>query len=201
MLISHKYEFVFLKGRKVAGTSAEILLSPYLRHKDDVITPISPFDEAKRTPFMTDGQKRRIKESSQDYYNHMTSAEILHASKTPKKINDYFWFTIERHPYEKVISLASFLNITVDDAIDSQLYLNYPIYQHRVDKLYDYAQLSTFEREMKEKFDIDIDFNTVFAKSGFRKDTRPASEILSDEQKKAIYADAEVEFKLMGYEG
>lgn len=40
MLLSHKYKFIFIKTKKVAGTSVEIALSKYLGEKD-IITPNS----------------------------------------------------------------------------------------------------------------------------------------------------------------
>ena len=47
MIISHDYKFIFLKNRKTAGTSIEIALSKFCG-PNDVITPISPEDEATR---------------------------------------------------------------------------------------------------------------------------------------------------------
>ncbi len=47
MIVSHKHQFVFLKTRKSAGTSAEIALSKHCG-PDDIITPLSPEDEAMR---------------------------------------------------------------------------------------------------------------------------------------------------------
>ena len=43
MIISHKYKFIFIKTRKVAGSSIEKFLYPYLDHKTDVLTG-SPSD-------------------------------------------------------------------------------------------------------------------------------------------------------------
>lgn len=47
MIVSHIHKVIFLKPRKVAGTSFEIALSKYCG-PDDVITPISPDDEELR---------------------------------------------------------------------------------------------------------------------------------------------------------
>ena len=43
MIISHRHKFVFLKPRKVAGTSVEVALA---RHcgEEDIVTPIGTFD-------------------------------------------------------------------------------------------------------------------------------------------------------------
>lgn len=48
MIVSHAHKFIFLKTRKVAGTSMEIALSRYVG-PDDIVTPISEEDEALRT--------------------------------------------------------------------------------------------------------------------------------------------------------
>ena len=47
MIISKANKFVFIKGRKVAGTSVEVGLST-LCTSDDILTPITPIDELLR---------------------------------------------------------------------------------------------------------------------------------------------------------
>ena len=47
MILSHRYRYLFLKTNKTAGTSIEIALSKFCG-PDDIITPISPEDEAIR---------------------------------------------------------------------------------------------------------------------------------------------------------
>lgn len=47
MILSHDWRFLFLKTRKTAGTSVEIALSRICGPLD-VITPISPADQAQR---------------------------------------------------------------------------------------------------------------------------------------------------------
>ena len=47
MIISKSNKFVFIKGRKVAGTSIEAGLS-MLCTSDDILTPITPIDELLR---------------------------------------------------------------------------------------------------------------------------------------------------------
>ncbi len=49
MILSERHRFVFIKGRKVAGTSTEMALAA-LCGPDDIITPISPIDERARLP-------------------------------------------------------------------------------------------------------------------------------------------------------
>jgi hypothetical protein len=40
MIISHKYKFIFIKNRKVAGSSVEKYINPYLGDSD-IITKFS----------------------------------------------------------------------------------------------------------------------------------------------------------------
>lgn len=47
MILSHEHRFIFLKPRKVAGTSLEIALSKYVSD-GDIVTPITAEDEAVR---------------------------------------------------------------------------------------------------------------------------------------------------------
>ena len=48
MLLSYRHRFIFIKTRKTAGTSIEMLLSLWLADPRDIITPISAEDEAVR---------------------------------------------------------------------------------------------------------------------------------------------------------
>ena len=47
MIISHSYQFIFIKPRKVAGTTIELMLSPYLE-SGDCATPVEPNEEHLR---------------------------------------------------------------------------------------------------------------------------------------------------------
>ena len=47
MIISESNQFVFIKGRKVAGTSVEVGLTSLCNCKD-ILTPITPIDEVVR---------------------------------------------------------------------------------------------------------------------------------------------------------
>ena len=47
MILSLKHRFIFIKGRKVGGTSVEMALSK-ICGPEDIITPITPIDEKTR---------------------------------------------------------------------------------------------------------------------------------------------------------
>ena len=90
MIISHKYKFIFIKTTKTAGTSLEVALSKYCG-EGDIITAISP-------PVETHKPK-----NNQGFYNHMSINEIKIKIK-PHTYKNYFKFTFERNPYDKMVS-------------------------------------------------------------------------------------------------
>lgn len=133
MIASFKHNFIFLKAKKVAGTSVEMALS-YHCGLEDIITPIGIKDEKRRIErgtcprnYLADNtelekeyielvKQNRLKKfrpffASKNvelmFYNHMPAHEVK------QKIGDDFWnrsfkFSIERHPYEKTVSFAYF---------------------------------------------------------------------------------------------
>lgn len=76
MLISNKHKFIFIRNRKVAGSTVEHLLEPYLGPED-----IS-------TKNVEDG--------------HMSYKRA--SSLFPRVFDSYYKFAIERNPWEKCVS-------------------------------------------------------------------------------------------------
>ena len=119
MIVSHQHRFIFIKTQKTAGTSIEMALSS-ICGATDIISAISPIDEKNRInhgsrsaqnfyiPFSSysikDFVRLILKRKRKKYYSHMSAAEIKKA--LPTKIWDsYFKFTIERNPFDKMVSL------------------------------------------------------------------------------------------------
>ena len=125
MIFSKQLKLVFIKGKKVAGTSVEILLST-LCGPDDIITPITPIDEKLRLTrggrppqnYGADPQAvrefiERLKQSSGEeiaalrmprgtFRNHSPLTLVLQElGPIPK---GYRVFCVERSPYYKVLS-------------------------------------------------------------------------------------------------
>lgn len=128
MILSKKNKFIFVKGKKIAGTSVEVMLSEVCG-PEDIITPITPIDEKKRLlkggmaaqnygldPRNNEKYLSELLGCAQEdignikipkgiYYNHMPLTKILAAYG---KVNDdYIVFAVERCPYRKIISLAN----------------------------------------------------------------------------------------------
>ena len=99
MIASHRHRFIFLKTRKTAGTSVEIALSKVCG-PDDIITEISPEDEALRRAagglppqnFASPPQPRKA-------YNHM-GAKATRDLVGAEAFDSYFTFAIERNPWD-----------------------------------------------------------------------------------------------------
>lgn len=131
MIVSFDKSFVFVKTKKTAGTSVEIVLSTVCG-ADDIITPITAADERVRYSFgalprnycadpelearyhkaIKTGGWKNIRKISRDeikdkrnFWNHMP-ASLAQTKLSPAFWDSAFKFTVERHPYEKAVSAA-----------------------------------------------------------------------------------------------
>jgi len=133
MILSHRWRFIFIKGRKIAGTSVEMALAT-LCGPQDVVTPIAARDEVDR--FRAGGQCRnyawnpeeeepyraavaQLVASADDryqtlpvplvnhlrYYNHMSLREVL--ARSGEDLRGYEVLCVERSPYSKALSWAN----------------------------------------------------------------------------------------------
>jgi len=194
VIISHKNKFIFIKGRKIAGTAIEIALSGICGPLD-IITPISDGDEAMRLNLgcgaknymnvrMTDiDGSYRLEER---YYNHMSIREV------PFPLGNYKVWTVDRHPYSKVLSQAGYLECSIDEVLrdKGKTPLNWPLYcDHdgsRLAHVYKYGQLNEVEKEFGIKLPR--------AKENHRKEYE-----LTKDQKEWTQKVFEHEFKLLGW--
>ena len=91
MIISHKYKFIFIKTRKTAGTSLEMYLSQYCG-SNDIVT---------RFGIETKGHEPRNFDGFDD--PHISCKEIK-SKISPEIWNEYYKFTFERNPWDKMVS-------------------------------------------------------------------------------------------------
>lgn len=117
MIISHKHKFIFIKNQKTAGTSHEIALSK-ICGPDDIITPISPEDEEIRKSsgfreaqnYLQGGNTNLYTVKSHEgiaimnFYNHIPAVAVKAGLINEHIWNDYYKFSFERNPFDKVIS-------------------------------------------------------------------------------------------------
>ena len=99
MLISHRYQFIFLKPLKAAGTSVECFLEPLCRETPCVI---SEYGSETISAHGIVGYRGSSKGDS-TYWHHMPAnlVQKLH----PDLFRNYRKISIVRNPYQKAISL------------------------------------------------------------------------------------------------
>lgn len=127
MIVSHKHRFIFLKPRKVAGTSFEIALSKYCG-EDDIITPISRDDEAIRrvNDFMGPrnfnfGLAKLLASNPNSevklfgyalplkFYNHIP-AKLARSRLKADVWNSYRKISLVRNPWDRTVSIFFWKN-------------------------------------------------------------------------------------------
>ncbi|MFB8761149.1 hypothetical protein [Nocardiopsis alba] len=190
MIILRRQRVVFVRTRKTAGTSIEIALS---RHAgtDDIITTLSPRDEALRrihggrgpqnhlTPDAPPGAGERPGPApGVAWWNHMPLALI----RDRMDLSGYTTVAVERHPAEKVLSLYYHRHrneprIDLEDFVasgEAHDALNWPLYtdtdgQVGVDVLVRYEALADGLHEVSVKAGLpDLGVGSVRAKAHFR---------------------------------
>lgn len=205
MIVSHRWKFIFIKTRKTGGTSLEIALST-LCGPDDVITPISPPDEALRAEVgglppqhcaiprgrWTLGERLRVAIGREPpaFHNHMPAAAVRRALP-PEVWDGYFKFAFERNPWDKVVSawywrfpqeprpsLAEFIR-----SRHPRKYRNAPLYQDAdgrllVDHVGRYDDLAAEMERIRTRLGMPPLPTLPRAKGGFRTDRRRAVELM-----------------------
>ena len=129
MIVSRRHRFVFIKTRKTASTSVEVYLRRFCGPAD-IVTPVTPIDErdavaqglaprnysddkaleARYADLARDGRldaAAALHEAPFRFRNHMSAAAIREAIGA-RDFDASLVFSIERHPYDKAISLATF---------------------------------------------------------------------------------------------
>lgn len=156
---------------------------------------------------------RERKRKDMKFHAHMRAEEIKAA------LDPFFWkkafkFTTERHPYEKVVSRAYFklgatgeVNLIpemLDNIVMQEKYSDFGHYaigkKVVVDAIARVENLEADLRRIAGKIGMNLPDQLPRMKSIYRKDPRPAREILSQEQKDHIYRVCKREFRLLGYE-
>lgn len=225
MLLSVTHRFIFIKTKKTAGTSLQTVLAKHLRGHHDIITPIfeegnenyQPWKkEAKYYPgknYANPGADRNTKHITEArFWGHMPASEIK--QKLPPEVWDgYTKITSERHPYEKAVSLAWFhfplqdrystFSALLEHVVDTGDYANWFRYsidnRNVVDIVIRYEHLLQDTNATLERLGLPQVKSLPRFKAQYRKDARPAMDILSVTQKKRIQEFCAREFEHFGY--
>ena len=105
MIVSYSQKFIFVKPRKVAGTTIELMLSPHLKH-GDLATPIEPHEENLRSckPGVSVGRIRR--QNTVGFPLKLRDHSPLHKAYLVlgNEIKDYFVISACRNPWDRAVS-------------------------------------------------------------------------------------------------
>lgn len=131
MIISHRRNLIFIKTRKTAGTSVELLLRS-LCDQQDVITHVKEADGPDGSPAGPGRRNQRIPLRQLDvrgaymfalhrrrpcFYDHIPAYRVR--SVVGRKVwNDYLTVTVERNPWDRAISLFHWAQHAHPDRFD-----------------------------------------------------------------------------------
>jgi hypothetical protein len=205
MIISHKYQFIFIKTGKTAGTSIEVDLSKSL-DRNDVATPIFPEVEGH---IVRNFEYRKFLFSKRKLYNHMP-AKAVKAYLGYRLFDKYFKFCVEREPVDKCISHYSMLrnsphhNKKTSDLSFEQYVSNgnFPVDTSKytdsegrliVDRILRYEDLANELSNVCEELGFWCGLKAQ-AKVGFREDIK-----VTEEQRQIIYEAFKESNKFTGY--
>jgi hypothetical protein len=198
MIISHKHKFIFIKTNKTAGTSIEIALSKICGSRD-VITPISPEDEALRKKLGYRGPQNCLGLNGIEFVNHLTAARIKEGVEQ-KIWNEYYKFCFQRNPWDRIISLYYWRNkreprISISKFLETDFPLllikrGHDLYsidgEIVVDKICLFENIAEELEQVLLHLGIGEKIVLPRAKSGYRKDNRHYRDILSASEKEKI---------------
>lgn len=228
MIISHEYNFIFIKTSKTAGTSVEIALSKFCG-AGDIITPISPADEKLRRKLGYRGPQNYIFSAPEDldplppagrpcpgFRNHDPARKIRRCIGDIVW-NSYYKFAFERNPWDRFLSfyyyrcrkqpsttIAEFLtpqNLKRLKGFGSKLYtINGKI---AVDRLCRYENLEEELEAVRQRLGIPEALELPQAKSTYRPDQSARRRMLTEEQVRQIgdYFQEEIDRFAYKYEG
>jgi len=178
MIISYKHNFIFIKTRKTAGSTLEHLLYPYLGEHD-----ICTGSTRDNTPALNIAPNTN---------GHTSGLEI--SEKYPNEWRSFFKFTIERNPWDKVVSsffwhkkikpyLTELKNNNFTEYVrDSKLLpMDWGLYSNGkdifkggevlVNKVFIYEDMKTIYSWVASQLGIaisDLDYTSIKIKSGLR---------------------------------
>jgi Sulfotransferase family len=227
MLVCHRYQFIFVKTRKTAGTSLEIALSEFC-DRNDIITPIFAEDEKIRqnlgyqspqnyeVPIKNyatkDWLRLALRQKKSFYSNHMAVREIY--PRIDSKIwQSYFKFCFDRNPWDKAVSWYYWLtrDLPVRPSfgefiknLESYKISNFDVYSlHNkiaVDRVGRFENIEQELEEIAKIIGLPHSLKLPKAKGGYRKDKSSYRDLIETPEKDWIANICSREIKHFGYD-
>jgi len=227
MIISHKHKFIFIKTRKTAGSSFELMLSA-ICGPDDILTPLSSEEEKVREQ-LGGGRARNYHLPLTKYWKREYLQLLLNRERArfkehwpakyirdrvdPAVWNSYYKFAFDRNPYDKAVSYYYWKEACQDhptveafiraggldpmSSYDLYSYGNRPI----VDDVFKFEELDDSLTLIAERLRLDqpLEMPGYRAKSGFR-ERKGYREMLSPWARQEVAKMFAREIALLGYE-
>lgn len=180
MIVCYSKKFVFVKTTKTAGTSIEIALTQYC-DDGDIITPLHPDDEEIKQQLGLRGPQnclQTLSDSSKlEFFNHAPARRAKRIIG-PKDWPNWFTFSFERNPYDRVVSAFHYVKKHRiakgywDENVGFSEFLEYPnsltslhkngwgLYTNNdkiiVDKIYRFEDLDDAMKDIYRRLDINV---------------------------------------------
>ena len=227
MIVCHRYQFIFLKTHKTAGSSLEIALSRFCG-EGDILTPFGPDEESLRErPDYQGAQNYWLPFKSytrRDWWNllHGRRRVIPHhfrADQVRELVGETVWnsyakLSIERNPWDKAVSLYFYSTRNrsprppmmefYEWAASKKLLSNFPVYAIRgqivADHIMRYEQLEQDIARVPEWLGLPEPLDVPHANSSSRKDKRHYSQVLGPQERDLISRVCAREITSFGYE-
>lgn len=199
MIVSYSRRFIFIRPRKVAGSSVELFLSRFCG-EEDIITPASEREEDLREAtgprnfhIPGYGHSRLLRICGEvlgrpaighgGFYNHMPAKEIKRLIGD-EAWNDCYKFAIERNPWDRQVSLYHWHYRNKKTKPSFDLFIRSPLHRKRSPNFDTYAidgtvaadyvcRYETLEEDVTvvlKQIGIDAKVDLPKAKVGYRND-------------------------------
>jgi hypothetical protein len=208
MIISLKYNYIYMRPRKTGSSTIETILKESLGPDDMYIKE----DLQVLAPIVKLGV---VIPRNERLVNHIKISDVR------PMIHDDVWdrlykFTSERHPYEKAVSYAYFKHRNralrkypefenwLDHAVRAGEYVSFPVYSIDGRSVADdYIRLESIETDIRrvgQRVGFPVPDVVPVRRATERGDKRPARDVLSAEQRDIVFEHCRPEFELLGYE-
>jgi len=209
MIYSKKYNFLYLKNKKVGGSSTEICLSQIM-DEDAVVTPVHPIDE------------RHSPRNDEQFFNHIPYSELETLIENLSEVDSC---VVVRNPYDTVMS-DFFLQLEYTGNMQNYLSGDRPYFVNRyfentlreqwrgwlksTKELYSKDGVIQVKNVIKYEDGIEAGINQILEPKGlhldlnvYQKAHRPkeitAKDVFSEEQMQNISYEWAWEFHTFGY--
>jgi hypothetical protein len=207
VLVSHKYKFIYIKNRKVAGSSVESFFGKYCQNPDKEYFYCDQIDEYIDEFGIIGKREEGI---GHKWCKHK-SALLIKKDLANNIFNKYIKFCVIRNPYDKMVSLYYWKNKDKEKKISFKEFAiknncnNLNLHSINGKSVCDYyIRYENLEEDiikLCKKLGIkDYDINNLPThKSNIRKDKSHYRKFYDEETRKIVYENHKKEFELFGY--